>query len=160
MVPLTCGFASDRTGKYSGHSGPIIQLLRLGEVLLSLGADRKLVVWDIGTYDEPQVFIQSLIKSGMRVEAEGGGRWCQRENLNTPEHFLVPLHIYMLQNHNLMRDALSRATTTTTTTCKPAAHLAVRDVLDRVRFGLSRDFLSPNHRLSTFFDLSCMLKTA
>ena len=52
-------FAVDRTGKYSGHSGPIIQLLRLGEVLLSLGADRKLVVWDIGTYEEPQVLFRS-----------------------------------------------------------------------------------------------------
>ena len=57
-------FAADRTGKYSGHSGPIVQLLRLGEVLLSLGADRKLVVWDIGTYDEPQVCAQSRKTKG------------------------------------------------------------------------------------------------
>ena len=40
---------------YRGHSEDIIQLLVLGDLLLSLGADRKLVVWRIGTYHEPEV---------------------------------------------------------------------------------------------------------
>ena len=44
-----------RIGTCSGHSGPIIQLLNLGNVLLSLGSDRRLIVWEDGVYDVPKV---------------------------------------------------------------------------------------------------------
>ena len=44
-----------RVGTYTGHSGRIIQLLSLGDVLLSLGDDRKLFVWAADTYDAPKV---------------------------------------------------------------------------------------------------------
>lgn len=44
-----------RTGCYAGHSGSIMQLLVLGEQLLSLGKDGQLLVWKIGEYDTPQV---------------------------------------------------------------------------------------------------------
>ncbi|KAL3149179.1 hypothetical protein ABBQ32_002010 [Trebouxia sp. C0010 RCD-2024] len=47
-----------RVGTYSGHTGRIIQLLSLGDVLLSLGDDRKLLVWAANTYDAPKVAIQ------------------------------------------------------------------------------------------------------
>jgi U3 small nucleolar RNA-associated protein 21 len=40
---------------YSGHSGSIVQLLVLGDQLLSLGKDGQLLVWKIGEYDSPQV---------------------------------------------------------------------------------------------------------
>lgn len=44
-----------REGVYSGHSGIILQLLCLGDHLLSLGSDRKLLLWKIGEYDGPEV---------------------------------------------------------------------------------------------------------
>jgi hypothetical protein len=44
-----------RTGCYAGHSGSILQLLVLGDQLLSLGKDGQLLVWKIGEYDAPQV---------------------------------------------------------------------------------------------------------
>ena len=44
-----------RVGTYTGHSGRIIQLLSLGDVLLSLGDDRKLLVWSTKTFDAPKV---------------------------------------------------------------------------------------------------------
>lgn len=44
-----------RVGTYSGHTGRIIQLLSLGDVLLSLGDDRKLLVWSADTYSAPKV---------------------------------------------------------------------------------------------------------
>ena len=47
-----------RIGTYSGHSGAIVQLLNLGDVLLSLGSDRKLIVWEEGIYDTPKVSCQ------------------------------------------------------------------------------------------------------
>lgn len=48
-----------RSGVYRGaHSGPILQLLVLADLLLSLGADGKLVVWVLGQYAEPQAVLQ------------------------------------------------------------------------------------------------------
>lgn len=44
-----------RIGTYTAHSDSIIQLLNLGDVLLSLGSDRKLIVWEEGVYDTPRV---------------------------------------------------------------------------------------------------------
>ena len=44
-----------RVGTYAGHRGRIIQLLSLGDVLLSLGDDKKLLVWAANTYDAPKV---------------------------------------------------------------------------------------------------------
>ncbi len=44
-----------RNGSYAGHSGRVLQLLVLGEMLLSLGKDRQLLAWKIGEYDAPQV---------------------------------------------------------------------------------------------------------
>ncbi|DBB09195.1 TPA: hypothetical protein ACH3X3_007787 [Trebouxia sp. C0006] len=46
-----------RIGTYSGHTGSIIQLLTLGDILLSLGSDRKLLVWADGIYDTPKVTV-------------------------------------------------------------------------------------------------------
>ncbi|GFR50668.1 hypothetical protein Agub_g12918, partial [Astrephomene gubernaculifera] len=48
-----------RSGVYrGGHSGPVRQLLVLGDLLLSLGSEAqgggRLVVWQIGKYDEPK----------------------------------------------------------------------------------------------------------
>eukprot|EP00878_Enallax_costatus_P024559 GHUV01026213.1.p1 GENE.GHUV01026213.1~~GHUV01026213.1.p1 ORF type:complete len:180 (+),score=25.08 GHUV01026213.1:276-815(+) len=45
------------TGTYAGHSGSILQLLVLGNQLLSLGKDKQLCVWNIGQYDKPQAVI-------------------------------------------------------------------------------------------------------
>lgn len=50
MLPPPC-----RHGSYKGHTDAILQLLVLGDYLLSLGADRKLLVWKNGTYGEPEV---------------------------------------------------------------------------------------------------------
>lgn len=48
-----------RSGEYrGGHVGDILQLLVLGDRLLSLGADRRLLVWRIGQYAAPEVSIQ------------------------------------------------------------------------------------------------------
>lgn len=49
-----------RIGTYSGHSGRIIQLMTLGDVLLSLGTDRKLMVWADGVYDAPKVLLSTV----------------------------------------------------------------------------------------------------
>ncbi|CAK0785298.1 hypothetical protein CVIRNUC_008505 [Coccomyxa viridis] len=46
-----------RHGSYRGHTGAILQLLVLGDYLLSLGHDRKLLVWKIGACAEPEVTI-------------------------------------------------------------------------------------------------------
>ena len=43
-----------RSGEYRGHTGDILQLLVLGDALLSLGRDRRLLVWRIGDYAAPQ----------------------------------------------------------------------------------------------------------
>jgi U3 small nucleolar RNA-associated protein 21 len=40
---------------YKGHKGNILQLLSLGDHLVSLGADAKLLLWKTGEYDAPQV---------------------------------------------------------------------------------------------------------
>lgn len=42
-------------GRLRGHSASILQLLVLGERLLSLGADRRLLVWAVGEIGAPQV---------------------------------------------------------------------------------------------------------
>lgn len=44
-----------RSGEYRGHSGDITHLLVLGDKLLSLGRDGRLLVWTIGDYDAPEV---------------------------------------------------------------------------------------------------------
>jgi hypothetical protein len=44
-----------RVGEYRGHGAPVRQMLVLGDVLLSLGADRRLLVWRIGKHDSPEV---------------------------------------------------------------------------------------------------------
>ena len=41
--------------RLQGHSASILQLLVLGERLLSLGADRRLLVWAVGEFGAPQV---------------------------------------------------------------------------------------------------------
>ena len=43
-----------RVGVYKGHRGDVLQLLCLGDILLSLGSDSKLSLWNVGQY-EPQV---------------------------------------------------------------------------------------------------------
>ena len=40
---------------YRGHKGNVLQLLCLGDLLLSLGSDSRLLVWAIGEYAEPKV---------------------------------------------------------------------------------------------------------
>lgn len=47
-----------RSGEYRGHRSDIVQLLVLGDYLLSLGQDGQLLVWQIGTYDAPVASIQ------------------------------------------------------------------------------------------------------
>lgn len=49
-----------REGVYRGHTGTILQLLCLGDHLLSLGSDGKLLLWKIGDYDDPQVLSTTL----------------------------------------------------------------------------------------------------
>ena len=44
-----------RSGVYRGHTKPIVAMLCLGEHLLSLGMDRRLCLWKLGSYDAPQV---------------------------------------------------------------------------------------------------------
>ena len=58
-----------RITTYSGHSGPIIQLLNLGNVLLSLGSDRRLIVWEDGVHDVPKVTDISWCSSHIRTMA-------------------------------------------------------------------------------------------
>ena len=40
-------------GRYEGHEGDIISILVLGDMILTLGRDQRLLVWRIGRYDEP-----------------------------------------------------------------------------------------------------------
>lgn len=47
-----------RSGEYRGHDGDVIQLLVLGDILLSLGADRRLLAWRIGDYSGPEVEVR------------------------------------------------------------------------------------------------------
>lgn len=48
-----------RTGVYHGaHSGPVVQILVLGDLTLTLGQDNKLVAWTLGQYDTPLNVIQ------------------------------------------------------------------------------------------------------
>ena len=57
-----------RVGTYAGHSGHIIQLLSLGDVLLSLGDDRKLMIWGANKYDAPTVVaIELHAAQGRRI---------------------------------------------------------------------------------------------
>ena len=44
-----------RVGAYCGHEGRVLQMLCLGDHLLSLGNDQKVMVWKIGEYEEPEV---------------------------------------------------------------------------------------------------------
>jgi U3 small nucleolar RNA-associated protein 21 len=43
------------TGEYLAHGGDILDLLVLGDRLLSLGRDGRLLVWRIGQYGAPEV---------------------------------------------------------------------------------------------------------
>ncbi|KAI8469981.1 MAG: WD40-repeat-containing domain protein [Monoraphidium minutum] len=47
-----------KVGEYRGHSGRVLQLLVLGDLLLSLGADGRLLVWRIGAHAAPEVVIE------------------------------------------------------------------------------------------------------
>ena len=47
-----------RSGEYRGHRADILQLLVLGDNILSLGRDGQLLVWRIGEYDEPLASVQ------------------------------------------------------------------------------------------------------
>ena len=49
------GHYTYREGVYKGHTGTILQLLCLGDHLLSLGSDGILLLWKIGEFDDPQV---------------------------------------------------------------------------------------------------------
>jgi hypothetical protein len=40
---------------YAGHRAAVLQMLVLGDNLLSLGKDKQLLVWKIGQYDAPEV---------------------------------------------------------------------------------------------------------
>ena len=60
-----------RSGVYrGGHAGDILQLLVLGDHLLSLGRDGRLLVWRVGQYDSPVKAIQ-LPRCGRRAGGEG-----------------------------------------------------------------------------------------
>lgn len=50
-----CNAFWSRHGVYRGHTGSILQLLCLGDYLLSLGTDARVLLWKIGEYDAPQV---------------------------------------------------------------------------------------------------------
>jgi hypothetical protein len=50
MFLVTC-----RTGVYAGHRVAVLQMLVLGDNLLSLGKDKQLLVWKIGQYGAPEV---------------------------------------------------------------------------------------------------------
>lgn len=60
-------------GVYRGHTADVLQLLVLGDRLLSLGADSRLLVWRIGEYAAPEAAIQ-LPRCGRRRLRELG--WC------------------------------------------------------------------------------------
>jgi len=47
-------------GDYRGHAAGsrVQQLLVIGDMLLTLGSDGRLLVWRIGQYDTPQVSIE------------------------------------------------------------------------------------------------------
>lgn len=47
-----------QTGEYRGHAGDVLQLLVLGDRLLSLGTDGCLLVWRIGEHGGPEAAIQ------------------------------------------------------------------------------------------------------
>lgn len=53
---------------YAGHRAAVLQMLVLGDNLLSLGKDRQLLVWKIGQYDAPEV------SSSMQVQKQRGGQ--------------------------------------------------------------------------------------
>lgn len=47
-----------KVGEYAGHRGTVLQMLVIGDMLLSLGADRRLLIWRIGQHEEPEVCIE------------------------------------------------------------------------------------------------------
>jgi hypothetical protein len=63
-----------RCGEYRGHTADILQLLVLGDRLLSLGSDGKLLVWRIGEYAAPEVAIQ--LPRCVSLRGQGGGLRC------------------------------------------------------------------------------------
>ena len=52
-----------RVGTYSGHAKPILQMMCLGDHLLSLGQDKRLLLWKLGSYAAP--LVSSLPASDM-----------------------------------------------------------------------------------------------
>jgi len=52
-VPPAAGARGGSVGTLRGHRAGILQLLVLGDRLLSLGSDRQLLVWAVGEYGEP-----------------------------------------------------------------------------------------------------------
>ena len=48
----------------------MLQLLCLGDVLLSLGSDNQLILWNVGQY-EPQVCGKGALLSGSPLNGEG-----------------------------------------------------------------------------------------
>jgi hypothetical protein len=54
-VPPAAGVRGRSVGTLRGHRAGILQLLVLGERLLSLGADQRLLVWAVGDYGAPLV---------------------------------------------------------------------------------------------------------
>lgn len=47
--------ATRRTGTYRVEEGVVVQLMVLGDHLLSLYSNGGLRVWKVGSYDEPEV---------------------------------------------------------------------------------------------------------
>ena len=58
-----------RTGEYNGHSGNITSLLVLGDHLLSLGEDARLLVWKIGDYAAPEVWAFAAVTVAQLYES-------------------------------------------------------------------------------------------
>ena len=58
-----------RSGVYRGHTKPVIAMMCMGDHLLSLGADRRLCLWKLSSYEAPQVRadtpVPSLCLSGL-----------------------------------------------------------------------------------------------
>lgn len=57
------GLGSCREGVYRGHEGTVIQMLVLGDRLLSLGTDNRLLVWKLYDYGSPQVCTYQITES-------------------------------------------------------------------------------------------------
>ena len=81
-----------RCGEYRGHTADILQLLVLGDRLLSLGRDGKLLVWRIGEYAAPEVAIQLPRCVCVSLRGEGAVRAATAASLPLPAACLVSQH--------------------------------------------------------------------